>query len=61
MNRKLIAIAIVIVVIVASIAGYFAYQALQTSNTQTTELRVFIASSLVHVVDNMTAQFEKRQ
>ena len=59
MINKLIATALIIVC--ASAAGYLIYNGTFSTNTTHTPvyLRVDIASSLVHVVDNMTADFEK--
>lgn len=59
MNTKLIALTAIIIVIVASTATYLAFNGTFSSKPATqTELRVFVASSLIHVVDNMTAKFE---
>ncbi|MDR2700323.1 MAG: molybdate ABC transporter substrate-binding protein [Nitrososphaerota archaeon] len=61
MNTKHIIITIIVIatIILASIIGYTAYTKTNNSNTETTELRVFIASSLIHVTEDMITQFEK--
>jgi molybdate transport system substrate-binding protein len=57
MNKKFVAISLVVVIAVASIAGYLIYT--NYASNQPTELRVFIAASLTYVVENMTQQFEQ--
>jgi molybdate transport system substrate-binding protein len=60
MNMKYITAIMVVVIAVASIIGCTAYnKKFNTSNAETAELRIFIASSLIHAVEDMTAQFEK--
>jgi len=57
MKTKYITTILIIIIATASIAaGYVAYN--KTFNAPT-ELRVFIASSLIHVVEDMVPQFEK--
>lgn len=58
MNSKLIAVIVAAVVIIASVAGYLAYQSSHPL-PEPIELRIFMASSLIHVVENMTSDFEK--
>jgi molybdate transport system substrate-binding protein len=64
MLNKFIATALVIIIVLASAAGYVVYTGI--SNNATTsptplpvDLRVDIASSLIHVVQNMSSDFEK--
>lgn len=67
MLNKFIATALVVIVICALAASYIIYNGTFSSNTSPTpaptptpvpvDLRVFIASSLVHVVQNMTQTF----
>jgi molybdate transport system substrate-binding protein len=63
MNTKYsltIIIAVAIVVTIASVIGYMAYsRAFNTQTTEPVELRVSIASSLIHVAEDMARQFEK--
>ena len=60
MNSKYASIIIITVIVCASIVGYLSYRgALSGTATEPTELRIFVASSLINVVNNMTAQFEK--
>lgn len=60
MNSKYASIIIITVIVCASIVGYLSYRGtLSGTATEPTELRVFVASSLINVVNNMTAQFEK--
>jgi molybdate transport system substrate-binding protein len=70
MNSKYASIIIIAIIVCASVAGYLAYSGAFSGTTPSptptpipltapTELRIFIASSLIHVVQNMTAQFEK--
>ncbi|MCL1977107.1 MAG: molybdate ABC transporter substrate-binding protein [Candidatus Bathyarchaeota archaeon] len=60
MNTKYVAISVIALVAVASVIGYISYsRALNMSTTEPTELRVFIASSLIHVAEDMVTQFEK--
>jgi molybdate transport system substrate-binding protein len=68
MHNKLIATALAAIIVCASAAGYIAYNATLPSNTYPTptqipaapvNLRADIASSLIHVVENMSADFEK--
>jgi len=54
-----ITIAIIAVITIASITSYITYTKANNSNTKPTELRIFIASSLRHVVEDMITQFEK--
>jgi len=56
MDRKYVAITLVVIIIVASAAGYLAYNGIFSSKTT---LRVFIASSLDYVVANMSQAFDK--
>ncbi|MCL1969937.1 MAG: molybdate ABC transporter substrate-binding protein [Candidatus Bathyarchaeota archaeon] len=56
MNTKHTILILITIIIAASIIGYTAYA---KTNNKTTELRVFIASSLIHVTEDMTTQFEK--
>ncbi len=56
MNKKIIAVAIIVIVVLASVAGYLAYTGTFSPKP---ELRVFIASSLNSIVANMTSAFEK--
>ncbi|MDR2719898.1 MAG: molybdate ABC transporter substrate-binding protein [Nitrososphaerota archaeon] len=56
MNTKYLAIILIAVIAAASVIGYVAYSG--TLNPPT-ELRVSIASSLIHVVEDMVPQFEK--
>lgn len=59
MNIKLASITAIIVIILASVISYLAYNGTFSSDTTKPELRVFIASSLNNVVENMTGKFEK--
>lgn len=61
MNIKPLAATVAIIIIVAAIGSYAIYSRYSNPKmtTQPIELRVFIASSLIHVVQNMTADFEK--
>jgi molybdate transport system substrate-binding protein len=69
MINKFIATVIAITIILASALGYFAYTGTLSNSTNfqptptptpiPVDIRVFIASSLVHAVANMTADFEK--
>jgi molybdate transport system substrate-binding protein len=56
MNAKNVAIILIAIMIIASITGYAAYT---KTNSKPTELRVFIASSFIHVAKDMIPQFEK--
>jgi molybdate transport system substrate-binding protein len=56
MNTKHIAIILIAVIATASVIGCITYS--RTLNSPT-ELRVFIASSLIHVTEDMATQFEK--
>jgi molybdate transport system substrate-binding protein len=56
MNTKHTTLILITIIIAASIIGYTAYT---KTNNKTTELRVFIASSLIHITEDMTTQFEK--
>jgi molybdate transport system substrate-binding protein len=56
MNTKYVAAILIVIIAAASVIGYAAYT--RTKN-EPTELRVFIASSLIHVVEDMATQFEK--
>lgn len=58
MNTKyIIATVLIVIIVVASVLGYLAYTGKFSSSKPT--LRVFMASSLVNVVNNMTQSFEK--
>jgi len=58
MNTKyIIATVLLVIIVVASVLGYLAYTGTFSSSKPT--LRVFMASSLVDVVNNMTQAFEK--
>lgn len=59
MNTKLVSITLIIVIVCASVIGYLGYTGAFSSNTAKPELRVFIASSLTNVVDNMIEEFEQ--
>ncbi|MCL2172526.1 MAG: molybdate ABC transporter substrate-binding protein [Nitrososphaerota archaeon] len=63
MNKKYTLITIATIIIVISIIGCITYnKAFNTSNntnTKPVELRVSIASSLIHVAEDMATQFEK--
>jgi molybdate transport system substrate-binding protein len=56
MNKKIVAIVLVVVIACASVAGYIIYS---NTSSNPTELRVFIAASLTYVVANMTEEFEQ--
>jgi len=56
MKTRNITIILIAIIAIASITGYAAYT--KTYN-KPTELRVFIASSLIHVTEDMITQFEK--
>jgi molybdate transport system substrate-binding protein len=56
MNTKYVTAILIAIIAAASIIGYTAYTKV---NNEPTELRVFIASSLIHVAEDMAAQFEK--
>lgn len=56
MNTKYLAIGLVIILLCASAVGYYLYSG-TASNTQPETLRVFMASSLINVVNNMTNEF----
>ncbi len=58
MNNKYLAITLVIVIACASGIGYAFYTgAFSSNNTEPATLRVFMASSLINAVNNMTNQF----
>jgi molybdate transport system substrate-binding protein len=60
MNTKYITLIAIAIVATASVIGYIAYSGtFNTSNTEPVELRVSIASSLIHVAEDMATQFEK--
>ncbi|MGD6852358.1 MAG: molybdate ABC transporter substrate-binding protein [Candidatus Bathyarchaeia archaeon] len=70
MNTKLTASIIAIIIVIGSVATYMVYSNLSSNpnttppntsptSTSTPDLRVFIASSLLRVVENMTDSFEK--
>jgi molybdate transport system substrate-binding protein len=72
MNTKYISIIVIAVIVCASIVGYMAYNGAFSTNPETTptptttltateptELRIFMASSLINAVNNMTASFEQ--
>jgi len=56
LNTKYIALTLLVIIAVASVVCYSVYRA---STVKPVELRVFIASSLIHVAEDMTVQFEK--
>lgn len=58
-NIKYTAIALVVVVVCASAAGYLYYRGIFNTSPSPRELRVFIASSLIYVVQNMSQIFEQ--
>ncbi len=59
MNKKYVSIALVIVIVCASVAGYLVYSGAFSASPAPVELRVFMASSLTNVVQNMTEEFNK--
>ncbi|XHH09733.1 MAG: molybdate ABC transporter substrate-binding protein [Candidatus Bathyarchaeia archaeon] len=58
MNHKNASIIIIAIIICASLIGYMAYSG-TFSATPKTELRIFMASSLINAVTNMTTTFEQ--
>ena len=63
MNNKIIASAFIIIVVCASVVSYIIYNAtLQDKNNPSAPatLRVFIASSLINIVSNMTNEFSTK-
>jgi molybdate transport system substrate-binding protein len=56
LNTKNIATTLITIIVIVSIVSYAVYT--KTGNNQV-ELRVFIASSLIHVTEDMIIQFEK--
>jgi molybdate transport system substrate-binding protein len=50
---------IIAIIVTTSIIGYTIYINSDSQNIKPTELRVFTASSLIHVTEDMTRQFEK--
>ncbi len=74
MNTKYISIIAIVLIVCASLVGYLAYSGAFSGNPETTptttttpqattaaptELRIFMASSLINAVTNMTASFEQ--
>jgi molybdate transport system substrate-binding protein len=71
MKKQTITLITATIIILISVLGYLAYTGAfsnnnnptptptPTSTSEPTELRVFIASSLMHIVENMTNAFEK--
>ena len=57
MNKKYLAITLIIIVIIAGAIGYLGYTGTFSSKKPT--LTVFVASSLTNVIANMTQAFEK--
>jgi len=61
MNTKIASIITITIIICASIIGYLAYTGAFSNSTTDppTELRIFMASSLINAVTNMTEKFEQ--
>ncbi|MCL2643451.1 MAG: extracellular solute-binding protein [Candidatus Bathyarchaeota archaeon] len=59
MNTKYTAIILIAILVTTSIIGYTVYSGTLNPTPSPTELRVSIASSLIHVVEDMVPQFEK--
>jgi molybdate transport system substrate-binding protein len=59
MNKKYASIVLVVVIVCASVAGYLIYNGTFSAKPAPVELRVFIASSLIHVVENMKNEFNE--
>jgi molybdate transport system substrate-binding protein len=57
MNKKYLAIALVVIIVVAGALGYIAYNG--TFSPKKPTLTVFAASSMTNVIANMTQSFEK--
>jgi molybdate transport system substrate-binding protein len=57
LNNKHLALALFTIIACASGAGYYSYNQTTTTDTAPVMLRVFIASSLINVVNNMTNEF----
>ncbi len=61
MNRKYLAAVISALIVSASVLGYLAYNKAFSANNPSgspANLRVFIASSLIHIIQNMTQEFD---
>lgn len=59
MNKKILAITLIVIIAAASAASYMIYSNYASPPSEPTELRVFIAASLTYAVQNMTQQFEE--
>jgi molybdate transport system substrate-binding protein len=57
MNTKTFTLTIIIIILFASIFGFYIYCSAQADNPPPEVLRVFMASSLINVVNNMTNEF----
>jgi molybdate transport system substrate-binding protein len=59
MNAKHIATIIIVIIATTSIISYTTYTKTNNTTTNPVELRIFAASSLIHITKDMATQFEK--
>lgn len=59
MNKKLTTTCLIGIIAIATVSGYLVYTNHISPNNNLPELRIFIAASLTHVVENMTQEFEQ--
>lgn len=59
MKKTYLAIIVIVIIAIASVSGYVVYNTFYGSSPTKPTLTVFVAASMQHVVENMTAQFEQ--